>query len=148
MNTLDAAHRVTSEYPGGAEALAHRLGMRPAVLRAKCNPNGPANGSNYQLSMTDVLRIQVITGRFDILQAFAEECGFVAIPLPDAHALDVPHALAMTCAEFGDYLREVDKALSDGRVTPNEVKRLEAALTALITSATGLQSVLTGRAER
>ncbi len=148
MNTIDAAHRICEEFPGGAKALALRLGMRPAVLRAKCNPNGPANGSTYQLGIIDAQRVQALAGRFDILHAFANECEHVAIPLPDAHGADLPHALAKTCAEFGDYLREVDSAMSDGRVTPNEVKRLEANLTEMIAAATSLQAMLTGKVKR
>lgn len=148
MNTIDAAHRICEEFPGGAKALALRLGMRPAVLRAKCNPNGPANGSTYQLGIIDAQRMQAMAGRFDILHAFADECGHACIPLPDAHEDDFMHRLAKTCAEFGDYMREVDRAMSDGRVTPNEVKRLEANLTEMIAAATGLQSMLTGKAKR
>lgn len=148
MNTIDAAHRICAEFPGGAEALAQRLHMRPAVLRAKCNPNGPANGSTYHLGIIDAGRMQAVAGRFDILHAFADECGHVAIPLPDAHGENLPHALAKTCAEFGDYLREVDTAMSDGRITPNEVKRLETNLTEMIAAAAGLQAVLTGKAKR
>jgi hypothetical protein len=144
MNTIDAAHRICAEFPGGAEALAHRMGMRPAVLRAKCNPNGPANGSTYQLGIIDAARMQVVAGRHDILHAFAEECGFVAVPLPEVHSEGFPHALTKTCVEFGDYLREVDRAMADGRVTPNEIKRLEAALTEMIATAVNLQSVIVG----
>lgn len=148
MNTIDAAHRICEEFPGGAKALALRLGMRPAVLRAKCNPNGPANGSTYQLGIIDAQRMQAMAGRYDILHAFADECGHASIPLPDAHGDNLPHALAKTCAEFGDYLREVDQAMSDGRVTPNEIKRLEHELTEMIAAATALQAMLTGKGER
>ncbi|MBI3096367.1 MAG: hypothetical protein HYY97_15975 [Rhodocyclales bacterium] len=148
MNTIDAAHRICAEFPGGAEALAHRLHMRPAVLRAKCNPNGPANGSTYQLGIIDAARMQAVAGRFDILHAFADECGFMATPLPYVHGDDLPHALATTCAEFGDYLREVDRAMKDGRVTLNEVKRLEHELTEMMAAAVALQAMLTGKGKR
>lgn len=148
MNTIDAAHRICAEFPGGAAALAHRLNMRPAVLRAKCNPNGPANGSTYQLGIIDAARMQAVAVRFDILHAFADECGHTCIPLPDAHGNDLPQAMAKTCAEFGDYLREVATAMGDGRITPNEVKRLEANLTEMIAAAAGLQALLAGKAKR
>jgi hypothetical protein len=38
--------------------------------------------------------------------------------------------------------------MADGRVTPNEVKRLEHELTELIAQATSLQSMLTGKGKR
>lgn len=148
MNVIDAAHRICAEFPGGAEALAHRLLMRPAVLRAKCNPNGPANGSTYQLGIIDAARMQVVAGRFDILHAFADECGFMATPLHDVHGDDLPHALVNAIAEFGDYLREVDCAMKDERVTPNEVKRLEHELTEMMAAAAALQALLTCKGKR
>ncbi|PNE77837.1 hypothetical protein A8H37_06130 [Burkholderia thailandensis] len=39
MNILDTAHAVAHNYPGGCESLAPRLGVSPAVLRSKVNPN-------------------------------------------------------------------------------------------------------------
>ena len=148
MNVIDAAHRICSEFPGGAEALAHRLKMRPAVLRAKCNPHSESNGAGYHLGIVEAIRLQAMAGRLDILHAFCDECGHVAIPHPDAGADDLPHALARTCAEFGDYLREVDRAMQDGRVSPNELRRLEGELTDLVGAGSRLLSILAGKVKR
>ena len=144
MNIEDAAHRIGHEYPGGAGILAQRMGMNPVVFNSKLNPNT----KTHHLSMVEALRMQQLAGRADILHAMAEALGYVAVPLPQVHDDDVAHALAATCAEFGDYLRRVDESMRDGKVTPNEVKRLEKELTEMVAAATHLQSILAGLSAR
>ena len=39
MNVVDAAYLAVHTYPGGSESLGPRIGMSPAVLRNKVNPN-------------------------------------------------------------------------------------------------------------
>lgn len=144
MNVLDAAHRIGLEYPGGITALAERMKIRPAVFRGKLAPNNEVN----HLYLSEAMLMQAVTGRHDILHAMAEELHHVCIPLPDFTDEDVSHAIATTCAEFGDYLRRIDDALQDHKVTPNEVKRLEKELTELVGAASRLQAIMAAKAKR
>jgi hypothetical protein len=117
------------------------MGIDPAILRSKLNPNCDTN----HLTLKQAVAMQVITGRSDILHAMAEELGHVALPLPCITSVDLPRAIAKTCGEFGDYLRRVDECMSDGQVTPNEIKSLERELTELMAAAGTLQAMLAGK---
>lgn len=141
MNIEDAAHRIGHEYPGGAKALAERMGIRQAVFNSKLNPNT----TTHHLTLLESVRMQQLAGRCDILYAMAEALDHVVLPKPQVADEDVGHALARTCAEFGDYLREVDASMKDARVSANERKRLERELVEMIAAATRLQAVLAGK---
>lgn len=144
MNVIDAAYRIGHDYPGGAGLLADRLGIGRVVFNSKLNPNT----STHHLTLAESVRMQQLSGRSDILQAMATELGYVAIPLPAVEDENIPSALARSCAEFGDYMRQVDESLRDGRVTPNEAKCLEKELTEMVAASTRLLAVLSGRAGR
>lgn len=139
MNILDAAYRVGHDSPGGVAALAPRMGISQAVLNSKINPNT----KTHILSIEEMIRMEHLTGRHDMLFAHAEALGYVAVPVPCLGDDDIDHAITTACAEFGDYLRTVGDTLSDKRVTPNEAKRLEKELVEMIASATHLQALLT-----
>ena len=134
MNVLDAAHGIAHEY--GCEEMAGRLGIRPKVFNSQVNPNDPT----HVLGLMTAVRMQQLANRYDILHSMAETLGFVAIKTPQVGDGEVSSLLAHTCAEFGDYLREVEKAYSDKRVTANEVKRMQKELIELISAATALHS--------
>jgi len=65
MNTIDAAYHTVHDYPGGAEALAPRMGMSAAVLRNKVNPNN----TTHHLTYAEAQRIVALTGDVRMLQA-------------------------------------------------------------------------------
>lgn len=138
MNVLDAAHRIAHEYPGGAKALAARMGINQVVFNSKLNPNV----TTHHLMLAEAMTMQHMTGRNDILHAMAEDLNHVAIPLPVASDDDLAHSISTCCAEFGDYLRRVDEVIRDGKVTPNERKDLERELTEMIAAATHLQGLV------
>ena len=141
MNIQYAAHRVGHEAPGGVAALAPRMGMKEAVLNSKINPNT----LTHHLSIQEMVRMEQLTGRNDMLIAHAESLGYVAIPMPAATECDISHAIAMTCAEFGDYLRTVDEAWQDKDISKNEVSKLEKELVEMISAAVRLQAMLTAK---
>lgn len=138
MNVIDAAHRIAHEYPGGAEALAPRMGIGAAVFRSKLNPHT----ETHHLTLRESVRLQQLAQRYDVLHAMADELGHIAIPLPSVPDGEMAHALARTCAEFGEYLGRIDQALTDGAVTPNELKHLEKELTEMVAQAAHMQSLL------
>lgn len=144
MNILDAAHRIGHDYPGGMDSLAPRMGCNPRVLNSKLNPNC----QSHHLTLIESVRLQQLAGRADILFAEADLLGFVCVPRPEAGDANITAALTRACAEFGDYMREADKALSDDKITPNEVKRLEKELSELMTAAAALQAAIVAKGRR
>ena len=134
MSPIDAAHRLGLEYPGGITALAVRLGMTPAVLSQKLNPNC----HSHHLNVMEALRIQVACNKPDITRSMANELGFCLMPLstslttcegaPKNLAAEVAH----TCKEFGDFMGSVQESIADGKVTPNERKSMEKELHEMI----------------
>jgi hypothetical protein len=136
MNVERAAQALGFGY--GMEDLASHSGMKYDVLRAKLNPGNDRN----HLTLKESVLIQAVSGRCDILHAMANELGHVAIPLPDIKQTNFPNALANACAEFGDYIRRANESMSDGNVTPNEMKRLDKELTEMIATASMLHSIL------
>ena len=122
MNVTDAADMTVHEYPGGSESLAPRLGMSPAVLRNKVNPNNDRN----HLTLAEAVRLMWVTGDHRVLQALAGELGYVLSPMPmdesDAPVLDLVLSMGVTS---GDLSRVIFDALADGVITPNEMQEIE-----------------------
>lgn len=144
MNVFDAAYNIGHDYPGGAEALAHRMGIVPAVLRSKLNPNSTTN----HVTLADAMKLQHLTGRTDIVQAMADDLGGVFMPLPAITDEDLSHAIRKAVGEFGNYMQLVDSALDDKRVTKNEAKHLASSMIEMIARATHLQAMLQAMAEK
>lgn len=140
MNIQDAAYMVGHDYPGGAGALADRMGIVRAVFNSKLNPNT----ATHHLTLVEALKMQQLSGRFDVLYAMAEACGFVCLPLPGEVHENVDRDIAALCKEFGDYVSQVSQALDDGRITPNELHRCEKELSEMLAAAQVLQAALAG----
>lgn len=144
MDILGAAHRIGHDFNGGMDALAPLIGVAARVLNNKLNPNC----QTHHLTLVEAVRLQQITGKYDVLFAEADLLGYVCIARPDASDEDLSIALANTCAEFGDYMREVGDALRDQKITPNELKRLEKELAEMMGAASVLQAALAGKVGR
>lgn len=142
MNIRDAAHLIAHEAPGGLEALAMRMGIGYKVFNAKCNPND----DQHVLGMIEALRMQQLTGRADILFAMADALDYICIKKPSVETTDLAHQIAITCAEFGDFLRQIDTTMKDGRVTRNELKKVQKELAEMIGAANTLQALIAAKA--
>lgn len=142
MDILGAAHRIGHDHLGGMDTLGPLMGCNPRVLNNKLNPAC----HSHHLTLVEAMRLQQITGRHDVLFAEADLLGYVCIPRPDTSDLNITSALTRACSEFGDYMREADAALKDGRVTPNEIKRLEKELSELMAAAAALQGAIVAKA--
>jgi len=124
MNIDDAAYHTVHDYPGGAAALAPRMGKSASSLSHEVKP--PAN-STAKLGLRDAQRIMVFTGDLRILQAQAAELGQLCLPMPtvsDAGDQSAEHLSALA-REFADVLSDVAMTLADGKVTDNEMARIE-----------------------
>ncbi len=124
MTPLDAAHATVHDYPGGSESLAPRMGIRPNILRNKVNHNCDTN----HLSLTEADKMMTMTGDHRILQAMAQQQGYVLVPV----AFDVPASdsailelVTRVWRTNGDVGKAVDDALADGRITTRELVNIE-----------------------
>lgn len=124
MNTHDAFHDTVHSAPGGCESLAVRLGMSPAVLRNKANPNAVGN----IVGLRDVERVMALTENYAVLHALAKQAGFVCIRVDDeviasdSALLEIVTQVMTTNGAVG---ASVYDALADGRIELHEVAHVK-----------------------
>jgi hypothetical protein len=126
MNALDAFHSTVHSYPGGCEALAARMGIVPAVLRNKANPNFEHN----KPTLADADLVMALSGNHAVLHALARNHGGVFVKVDsEAAASDmaVLEMVAMAWSASGEVGQEVYSTLADGIVEQHEVERVKAA---------------------
>lgn len=134
MNIIDTAHATVAEYPGGSEALGPRIGMSPAVLRNKVNPNN----TTHHLTLVEAARIMAVSGDHRILHALAAELDHVALPIAAGEGVDdtlLDLTLSQSQAQ-GDFAAALQQALADGAISENEMR-------AIASAAAGKQAALT-----
>lgn len=131
---LDAAFNLIHDYPGGANALAPRIGKNATTLCHEARGQGTA-----KLGLADALKMSMLTGDPRILNALAGEMGYAVIPL---HASSVNEGglerLGQLAQEFADVIRTSGAALADGAVTATELKRVEREWAELVACGQGL----------
>src|SRR5690606_19490891 len=115
MNVLDAFYHTVHDYPGGAESLAPRMGMTPAILNNKADPKKEHN----KPLLVDADNIMGLTGDFRILQALNHKHGYLMVKAPDADATAsdmavLEHVVGLGVAN-GKFMQTINAALADGR---------------------------------
>ena len=124
MNVQEAAQQVVRNYPGGAVALGPLMGKASGSLS-----NSVAAGTRKRISLEDAVRLSKLAGSDLILQAFALALHHMVLPLPksgeDATSKSVAKLTSRAAQRFGLLMAEVADDLDDGRVTDNELARLE-----------------------
>lgn len=128
MNIIDAAHATVRNYPGGSESLAPRIGMSPAILRNKVNPNN----TTHRLALDEASAIMAVSGDHQILHALAAEHGYVCMPTNSGgQTASVLALILSTQAKEGDLSRTLHDALADGTISRNELNAISAAAMAV-----------------
>lgn len=127
MNILDAAHKTVHAYPGGSESLAPRIGMSPAVLRNKVNPNNVT----HHLSLAEAGEIMSVTGDDRILHALAANHGYTLQPVDAPSSGSIMTAMLGAAAAKGDLAEILAQSLADNRITPNEAADIARACAAV-----------------
>lgn len=133
MNILDIAYNTVHDYPGGATALAPRIGIKShAVLNSKVNPNT----ETHHLTLMEAVKIMQITGDYRILHAINTQLGKVSIDLPDIPESQRDVSLMEQMLEIsikkGDVSKAFKEMMADGRVTRGEAQDMETLLYELI----------------
>lgn len=145
MSTLDAAFNVVHDYPGGANSLAPRLrsGMSGTYLDALVKQTGTA-----KLGLMEAEKITILSGDLRILASFANNCGQMIVPMPHFVELasdDCFEKLADVAKEFGTLCREVGADLDDGKISDNELARIDKECGLMVSSVHALRVALTAR---
>jgi len=115
MNITTAADLTVHEFKGGSESLGPLVGITPAVLRNKVNPNN----TTHHLTLAEAVRICRMTADFRILTAWAHEAGFLLVKAP-SHCqaesdMSVLEQLVGFMVASGVYGQEIHKALAAGK---------------------------------
>lgn len=99
----DAAYNTVHDYPGGAEALAPRMGKSAKVLDSKVN----RNEFKHHLTLHEAVQIMGLTGDHRMLRAICRHLGYLdPIRAVVYEAFDERTIEAMTAlAELRDRLR-------------------------------------------
>lgn len=141
MNVKDAIYQAVHDYPGGAEALAPRMGLRPNTLRHMADPKSVSHG--WSPRRFDLLLAHAGTAP---LAALCGEHGGIFVPLgafaeaPTDKLLKQMHTLAK---EFGDVPRVIEQALKrDGQISDNELKRIERELAEMVGAGASVLAVI------
>lgn len=143
MDVRTAAINVAADYKGGARALAKAIGKNETSFSHEINGTGSA-----KLGLHDAVKMTMVSGDMRVLNAFAAECGFMCVPLPDSLSVDgdlTMQALGDMTSKFGEVISEVSASCADDRVTENELTRVEGRLGKLF--AAGQQVIARMRAK-
>lgn len=146
MNIADAAYATVHDYPGGSESLAPRLGMIPAVLRNKVNPNN----ESHRLALDEAARIMAVTNDARMLSALFDHLGYVCVQLPaapDGSDMALLDGFLGMVSQFGEFATEFNKDWSDGRIDPKELSRLRQRFCRMLQSGLGFMHRIEALAE-
>lgn len=120
-----AAYLVVADYPGGAAALAPRIGKAPSTLSHEVDPRCP----HAKLGLHDAGKLTVVSGDLRIVHALCALAGGRFQPLPGHAAPGAPvdplAAMGAMAHEFADLVAQAGAALADGNVTQNEMRAIQ-----------------------
>lgn len=138
MNLDDSIWAAVHECEGGPKSLAPRLAVAFWTLQKMADPKQPGHG----WSLDRFRKLLAFTGDRRPLQALCRENGGIFVPLADGPVKsdkELLKALNRLSAEFGDVPRTIHDALArDGRISANELKRIEREGMELIQALTGV----------
>jgi len=126
---IDGVRRAARCYPGGIEAVALRLGKSPSTLEKELR-----GAPGYKLGFEDAHEIMVICRdvgsdcALDGFNAQADGLGAVVTMLPEGVCPNscTGGMVAKLMREFSDVIASVGESMSDGIITPNELRKIEA----------------------
>lgn len=138
MDVLDAAYHTAHDHPGGVPSVAQRMGTSANTLQHKVSLT---NGTHH-LTLREAVAMQEVTGDTRILHAMAGSLGYACVSLHvDGEGSTLEQVMHMA-QEFGEVLGCVNGAVSDGRVTLNEMLDCERQAAELIAAINGVLGVV------
>ena len=139
----DAAYNTVHDYPGGAEALAPRMGKSAKVLDSKVS----RNVSTHRLTLHEAVQIMGLTGDHRMLRAICRHLGYldpiravVYEGIADEQLLE----LVAAALESGDVSRSLVAAWFDGQVSQREFEAFDEQTIEAMTALAELRDRLRG----
>ena len=140
----DAAYNTVHDYPGGAEALAPRMGKSAKVLDSKVN----RNEFKHHLTLHEAVQMMGLTGDHRMLRAICRHLGYldpiravVYEGIADEQLLEL---VAAVHSETGDVSRSLVAALADGQVSQREFEAFDEQTIEAMTALAELRDRLRG----
>lgn len=134
----DCLYNTARAYPGGIEALAHRMGVNAGTLQKKLSPMI----KTYIASDEDATAVMELCHSAGVPDSFASHharsyrLGFICVPLPNIEGGDISdkelqRLMMAAMAQFGEAVSASTDALLDGHISEQEVDRIEPRIRAL-----------------
>lgn len=120
-DVIHAANNVAEDFTGGASALALAIDKNANTLLHELAEQGSA-----KLGLRTAVKMTRRAKDPRILNAFAAQCGYMVMPMPESLRLqgdDAMHRLSDTAKEFGELVQVVASSIGGG-ITPNEMARI------------------------
>lgn len=121
MNITAALHTAVHQFKGGTEGLAALMGISVNSLLHKVSPRD----ASAHCSPDQFVQVCEFTGDMGPLHALNAALGHQALPLLAASGAPCASELATAMKEASDVFVRASRALEDGRVTENELRRVE-----------------------
>lgn len=146
MNLLDSVRRMVRSYPGGIDALAPRLSKSPSTLEKELR-----GAPGFKLGAGDAAEISAMCIELQTEHALAyvtavavgSNCMLVLLPaVDDTHGQDCMRVLADTSRTAADLIAEVCSSLADGKVSDNEMARVDKAVGQLVAALQAMRRVM------
>lgn len=118
-----AVYETAHDYPGGARALAERMGLRPGTFNNKCDPAM----TGHTVNLSEVRQMMRMTGDHRILLAVARELGYACVRVGDysnVSDMELLNAWADWDAERGETVQAIRNALHDHAISEGEIERI------------------------
>ena len=140
MNQHDALYKISRAYPGGIDALSHKLGISSNVLRNKLAPGIASHYPSFE-EVSNIISLCQAAGVKEALlpiHAMLNRHGMAAFAIPEADQLsadDLSQTVCKVMSQVGNVAEAVSDALMDKVITEHEADLIErefqGALTAL-----------------
>jgi hypothetical protein len=137
-SVLDAAFGLVHDYPGGARSLAPRIKKSETTLSHEVKRTGTA-----KFGLEDAVKLSQLTGDRAILNEFAAALNCFVLPMPEVESgLDAFPGLAEAAREFAEFVASVAGAVADGRVSANELARVDRELSEMYARSQAVRATL------
>jgi len=138
----DCLYNTARAYPGGIEALAHRMGVNAGTLQKKLSPMI----KSYIASDEDATVVMELCHSAGVPDSFAAHharsyrLGFICVPVPNIENGDISdkelqRLVMASVAQLGEAVAASTDALLDGHISEQEVERIEPRIRALMRTA-------------
>lgn len=149
MNILDTVRRMSRSYPGGTDAVAQRLGKSPSTFEKELR-----GAPGFKLGAEDAADVSAICVELGTehaiayATAIAAHCGCMLVPLPVGVDLDADalvRVIAEASKESAELIADSLAAAADGKVSDNELARIDRAAGEMVAAVQSLRRVMAER---